>query len=123
VGAVGIVPHPIGKARQRAEQLIPLAKVSDNLIERALHAQQPSVALRLSDLEADMLHAKPRMAALLGLKRRASQPFAEIALQHILGRGQVGRVHGADGLGLGQCVHAGIEGLDQAIDARGAADA
>ena len=54
VGVAGPVAHPVGKVRHALVDGLAHARVGDGLVERAAHAQQPGVALRLADRKTQM---------------------------------------------------------------------
>lgn len=67
-------------------------------------------------------HTKTRMTAFLRIELRSSEPFPKIALQNLTNRSQIIGMHVPNDLGLGQCIHTTIEGINQSIDTRLATD-
>jgi hypothetical protein len=60
-----LISHPIRQLEESSEQLLAQYSVGDYLLERSAHAGEPRIPLALADLEAEVAHAQPRMAALL----------------------------------------------------------
>ncbi len=77
----GLVPHPVGKLLERSKNLLAGSCILDRFLDRAAHAEQPGIALRLTDPKAEMALAETGMALFRGIELRSSHPFTEILLQ------------------------------------------
>jgi hypothetical protein len=111
--------------RQRVEALLEeAAQLAGHvvLVERAVHAPQPLVALALADGEREVPHAQPRVARAARRTAAARRSTREEEVELLARRLEAARVQRPHGRRLGRGVHEVVEAVDEAAHALLAAD-
>lgn len=117
------VADEIGDLPEGGVQFGAQALVVNAFRQGLAHAVHPGVARGRVDGERLVAPTQHGVAALAAVVLGAAHPFAQVLDQHGLGVAQVGRMHGADGGGLGPAVHGAVEGVNQTDHGRPAAHA
>src|SRR5690349_5918401 len=75
VRVAGLIAHPVRELGKRYVEIPPGASVGNRLLERGAHAEQPCIALRITDGESHMPLAQTWMAFFRGIEFWAAGPF------------------------------------------------
>lgn len=116
------VAHVVRKRPETVEEKVPVQIRQVVLRESAFHAPDPLIALALTNRKRQMPHPESGMAVAFSVQLRATRPAGEEEEEFLVGALQARGVKSPDPGRFGSSIHQLIEPVDEAVNARLAAE-